>query len=453
MPGGRAPPESGPSFWTSTDVALTVASVMIDPSHVRGRGRVPRSPAGVDPVVHASTGAVVGWHADARGHGSLGATLASGLGTAATLAAHTVDSEAVGAPTNRLVFLRIDLAGLTRSVLEGIAGSFLSAGIDFDRVVVLAASSAGAAPRVDLSDVARRVNFVGLRLGLVLDGTWDLGSSPKLDARLSHVVLPAEAFVSSPGAQPETFRCIRELALSSSAELVIDRGVTPAGHDMLRRLSIQLAISPDVGSECRSILRMAGGDPAWIRRCPIPADELERLRQVYRSGILDSPSERCFDGFAARAAAVADAPMSAVSIIDVDQQWFTSGVGLAPGTSTPRDSAFCAHTVCSPDPLIVSDALADARFVSNPLVQGKPWIRSYLGAPIVSHVGCAYGAIFVADVVAREFRSDVVATLVDFARRTAARLDRRAALTAIREREVAWGRSSPRGASAQAGPW
>ena len=60
---------------------------------------------------------------------------------------------------------------------------------------------------------------------------------------------------------------------------------------------------------------------------------------------------------------------------------------------TPRDISFCGHAIMADKPLIVPDTHRDARFADNPLVLGPPYVRAYLGVPIVTAEGHALGTL------------------------------------------------------------
>ncbi|HQT46293.1 MAG: hypothetical protein B7X08_02625, partial [Acidocella sp. 20-63-7] len=83
------------------------------------------------------------------------------------------------------------------------------------------------------------------------------------------------------------------------------------------------------------------------------------------------------------AAQVFDVPIVLISCIDAERQWFKSAVGVPQGTQLPRDQAFCAYAILTPDqPMVVEDAMQDARFLDNPMVTGAPGIRFYAGVPL-----------------------------------------------------------------------
>lgn len=166
---------------------------------------------------------------------------------------------------------------------------------------------------------------------------------------------------------------------------------------------------------------------------PTPPDEERRLARLHALSVLDTDAEPIFDALTRAAALVAGAPIALVSLIDSDRQWFKSNLGL-PGTAqTPRDAAFCAHTILDDGVLEVSDARADARFADNPLVVGQPGIRFYAGAPIIMSDGLRVGSLCVID---REPRT------LDLIQRDVLRALANAAAEALEQRVLAQERTT-----------
>lgn len=134
-----------------------------------------------------------------------------------------------------------------------------------------------------------------------------------------------------------------------------------------------------------------------MQRPSKPDNEVERLRALHRSGILDSGSDAAFDDLVSIAAAICGVPMALVSLVDTDRQWFKARLGLA-DPQTSRDVSFCAHAILDPGrTMVIPDAREDLRFRDNPLVTEAPGIRFYAGAPLLDLDGLPLGTLCVLD--------------------------------------------------------
>lgn len=115
---------------------------------------------------------------------------------------------------------------------------------------------------------------------------------------------------------------------------------------------------------------------------PIPDDEVKRLKAVIELGILDTEPEKRFDQITSLATKLFDVPISTVTIMDEDREWYKSCQGLD-ARESPRAISFCGHAIASKESImIVQDTTKDPRFFDNPLVIGPPYIRFYAGVPI-----------------------------------------------------------------------
>ena len=153
--------------------------------------------------------------------------------------------------------------------------------------------------------------------------------------------------------------------------------------------------------------------------------ETARLAKLADYGVLDTPPEKEFDEITAAAARLFDLPISLVSLVDRDRQWFKARYGIG-ATETPRSQAFCAHAINGNDLFVVSDATSDARFSDNPLVTGAPNIRFYAGAPLITPDNFKLGTLCVIGTEPREPPTDAqTAVLTMLARLVVRELENR----------------------------
>lgn len=98
-------------------------------------------------------------------------------------------------------------------------------------------------------------------------------------------------------------------------------------------------------------------------------------------------------------------PISLVSLVDSERQWFKSVQGLNV-RETPREVSFCGHAILGDDLFVITNTLLDRRFVDNPLVTGEPNIRFYAGSPLKVLNGSRLGTLCIIDQEPREFSDE-----------------------------------------------
>jgi two-component system, NtrC family, sensor kinase len=153
-------------------------------------------------------------------------------------------------------------------------------------------------------------------------------------------------------------------------------------------------------------------------------NESARISALKRYSILDTLPEQIYDDLTALASLICGTPISMVSLVDTDRQWFKSTVGVDM-RETPRQHSFCAHTLATARTLVVKDAQQDPRFLTNPAVVGPPGIRFYAGAPIVEPGGHVLGTVCVIDTTPRSLSPIQIAALEALARHAMALMEMR----------------------------
>ena len=100
----------------------------------------------------------------------------------------------------------------------------------------------------------------------------------------------------------------------------------------------------------------------------LPINERERLQAVRSYAILDTPPEAEYDAITQLASQICGTPVSLITLLDEERQWFKSAQGTAI-RQTPREYAFCNYAILEPGhPLVVPDLRRDSRFQTNPMV-------------------------------------------------------------------------------------
>ncbi len=143
-------------------------------------------------------------------------------------------------------------------------------------------------------------------------------------------------------------------------------------------------------------------------------DEPRRLHALRETGMVHTPLEERFERITRLAQRLLGAPISAISLVESDYQWFKSIQGLDL-TETSRAISFCGHAILGNDTMVIPDARTDPRFCDNPLVTDDPKIVFYAGHPIRGGDGSNIATLCVIDRKPRELGHDELMVLKDLA--------------------------------------
>lgn len=142
-----------------------------------------------------------------------------------------------------------------------------------------------------------------------------------------------------------------------------------------------------------------------MKIAPLPSNEEQRLRNLYSYEILDSAPEDEFNDLVELASAFCKTPISQITLLDKDRQWFKARKGFD-AAETDRGSSFCSHAILGTDVMVVEHAAKDERFSQNPHVIVDNGIRFYAGAPILSPEGYRLGTVCVLDNKPQQFTNE-----------------------------------------------
>ena len=176
-----------------------------------------------------------------------------------------------------------------------------------------------------------------------------------------------------------------------------------------------------------------GGPPPSSAPPAEPSLELEgaRIAALRDLGLLDTEAEEDFDRYTRLATDSLGVPVSLVSLVDADRQFFKSQAGLtgefAEAGQTPLSHSFCQYPVSSKRPLIVSDARQDP-LVANNLAIRDLGVIAYAGIPLVLSDGHGVGAFCAIDDKPRDWSERDIRILGDLAAAVTAHLELRKAL-------------------------
>jgi PAS domain S-box-containing protein len=161
-----------------------------------------------------------------------------------------------------------------------------------------------------------------------------------------------------------------------------------------------------------------------------------RLRALRSLGALDTPPDEKLDALANLARESLQVPVSLVTLVDEDRQFFLSCPGLGAPWKTTRESplshSFCKHTLGVDRPLSIDDARADPMVKDNGAIKDMG-VVAYLGVPLVTNDGQQVGAFCAIDREPRQWTEQDTVTLGWLARASIRQLETSARIRELEE--------------------
>ena len=158
----------------------------------------------------------------------------------------------------------------------------------------------------------------------------------------------------------------------------------------------------------------------------------DRLAAVRGTGLLDTDPEAEFDRLTRLAAKLTGAPVTFISLVDRDRDFYKACFGFPEPLASERQisgTTFCHYAIASEGPLVIDDTLADARYREVPTVRSLG-VRAYLGVPLVLASGAAIGSFCAIDFEPRRWTPLDVEVMQELAASTLREFELRGALAA-----------------------
>lgn len=122
----------------------------------------------------------------------------------------------------------------------------------------------------------------------------------------------------------------------------------------------------------------------------------DRLKALMDLALIDADEETVFNRLTDLASRIVGAPISVMSMVGNDYQFFKSAVGIGDLKSTPLSHSFCKHVVADSAPLVVDDARQHPVLHDNGAIKDLNVI-GYLGFPLKIASGKTLGSFCVID--------------------------------------------------------
>jgi EAL domain-containing protein (putative c-di-GMP-specific phosphodiesterase class I)/GGDEF domain-containing protein len=169
---------------------------------------------------------------------------------------------------------------------------------------------------------------------------------------------------------------------------------------------------------------------ADIKDIMFPLDADSRLDALAKLVRMTTVSNECFDRVTRLTAKFFGMPIAMILLTETHHVWFKQHIGFEFGAICPSRSA-CADVAATKMPIIIGDLQVHPNYRTSEFAELG--VRSYAGAPLVTHQGRGIGTLCVLGFEPKTATDDEVAALADFARMVMLQV----------ELQVAFGRIDP----------
>jgi len=190
--------------------------------------------------------------------------------------------------------------------------------------------------------------------------------------------------------------------------------------DALLAAGVKQCFAPEAGAE-KVIAEIAKIFPKRDKVYLAPGGitgNLERLRALANTKLLDSPATNEFDQLTALASKLLHMPTVLISLVDKDRQFFKSAKGLpepwASQRETPLSHSFCQWVISEKKELLVFDA-REHPVLKNNLAVRDLGVLAYAGVPLMGTPAEAIGSFCAIDSRPHRWTESEVETIEDLA--------------------------------------
>lgn len=160
---------------------------------------------------------------------------------------------------------------------------------------------------------------------------------------------------------------------------------------------------------------------------------LGRLEAVRATGLLDSLTEEEFDRLTRLAAKLTGAPVTFISVVSDDRDFYKSCFGFPEPIASAREiqgTSFCHYAMVSDGPLIIENTVDHPIYRNVPTVQSMG-VQAYLGVPLITSAGQAIGSFCAVDFKPRPWTPLDVEVMQELAASTLREIELRTALQTL----------------------